>query len=100
MLRIGKRGIVSFPCFNHVSIKLQLLFTSKAPITEELPYEWYNSPNIRVVTLKDFRIFCAKHKIKILQELAISSHHKQTTGKIVRFFPNWLARYGIFLLTR
>jgi methionine biosynthesis protein MetW len=100
MLRIGKKGIVSFPCFNHVSIKLQLLFTSKAPITEELPYEWYDTPNIRVVTLKDFRIFCAKHKIKILKELEISSHHKATTGKIVRFFPNWRARYGIFLLSR
>ena len=100
MLRIGKKGIVSFPCFNHISIKLQLLFTSKAPITEELPYEWYNTPNIRVVTLKDFRIFCSKHKIKILKEWAISSHHKATTGKIVRFFPNWQARYGIFLLSR
>ncbi len=100
MLRIGKKGIVSFPCFNHVSIKLQLLFTSKAPITKELPYEWYNTPNIRVVTLKDFRIFCAKHKIKILKELAISSHHRATTGKIVRFFPNWRARYGIFLLSK
>ena len=100
MLRIGKKGIVSFPCFNHVSIKLQLLFTSKAPVTKELPYEWYDTPNIRVVTLKDFRIFCAKHKIKILKEFAISSHYKATTGKIVRFFPNWRARYGIFLLSR
>lgn len=100
MLRIGKKGIVSFPCFNHVSIKLQLLFTSKAPVTKELPYEWYDTPNIRVVTLKDFRIFCAKHKIKILKELAISSHHRAATGKIVRFFPNWRARYGIFLLSR
>jgi methionine biosynthesis protein MetW len=100
MLRIGKKGIVSFPCFNHVSIKLQLLFTSKAPVTKELPYEWYDTPNIRVVTLKDFRIFCAKHKIKILRELAISSHHRATTGKIVRFFPNWRARYGIFLLSK
>ncbi len=100
MLRIGKKGIVSFPCFNHVSIKLQLLFISKAPVTKELPYEWYNTPNIRVLTLKDFRIFCAKHKIKILKELAISSHHRATTGKIVRFFPNWRARYGIFLLSR
>jgi len=100
MLRIGKKGIVSFPCFNHISIKLQLLFTSRAPITKELPYEWYNTPNIRVVTLKDFRIFCAKHKIKILKELAISSHYKATRGKIIRFLPNWLARYGIFLLAR
>jgi len=100
MLRIGKKGIVSFPCFNHISIILQLLFASRAPITKELPYEWYNTPNIRVVTLKDFRIFCVKHKIKILKELAISSHYKATSGKIIRFLPNWLARYGIFLLAR
>ena len=100
MLRIGKKGIVSFPCFNHISIKLQLLFASRAPITKELPYEWYNTPNIRVVCLKDFRIFCAKHKIKILKELAISSHYKATSGKTIRFLPNWLARYGIFLLAR
>jgi len=100
MLRIGKKGIVSFPCFNHVSIKLQLLFASKAPVTEELPYEWYDTPNIRVVTLKDFRIFCAKHKIKILKELAISSHHKASTEKMVKFFPNWRSRYGIFLISR
>lgn len=100
MLRIGKKGIVSFPCFNHISIKLKLLFASRAPITKELPYEWYNTPNIRVVCLKDFRIFCAKHKIKILKELAISSHYKATSGKIIRFLPNWLARYGIFLLAR
>ena len=100
MLRIGKKCIVSFPCFNHMSIKLQLLLMSKAPVTEELPYEWYDTPNIRVLTLKDFRIFCSKHKINILKELAISSHYKATTGKIVRFFPNWYAKYGIFLLSR
>jgi len=79
MLRIGKRGVVSFPCFNHISIKLQLLFASKAPVTEELPFEWYDTPNIRVVTLRDFRIFCAKHKIHIHKELAISTHHRATT---------------------
>ena len=100
MLRIGKKGIVSFPCFNHLSIKLQLMFASKVPVTEELPYEWYDTPNIRVVTLKDFRIFCAKFKIKILRELAISSHHTEMTGKIVRIFPNWRSRYGIYLLSK
>lgn len=99
MLRIGKKGIVSFPCFNHYGIKLQMLLTSKAPLTEELPFEWYNTPNIRVITLRDFRIFCAKYRIKIIEELAISSHYKATTGKIVRFLPNWFARYGIFFLS-
>jgi len=99
MLRIGKKGIVSFPCFNHYGIKLQMLLTSKAPLSEELPFEWYNTPNIRVITLRDFRIFCAKYRIKIIEELAISSHYKATTGKIVRFLPNWFARYGIYLLS-
>jgi methionine biosynthesis protein MetW len=98
MLRIGRKGVVSFPCFNHISIKLQLLLSSKAPVTEELPYEWYDTPNIRVVTLKDFRIFCAKHKIHILKELAISGHYRASSGKIVKFLPDWFARYGIFLL--
>ena len=100
MLRIGRQGIVSFPCFNHISIKLQLLFSSKAPITEELPYEWYDTPNIRVVTLRDFRIFCAKHQIRILKDLAIASHYKATRGKVCRVFPDWLGRYGIFLISK
>lgn len=99
MMRIGRKGIVSFPCFNHISIKLQLLFTSKAPVTEELPYEWFNTPNIRVITLKDFRIFCAKHKINILRELPVTGHHQSDSGKIVRFFPDWFAKFGIFLLS-
>ncbi|UCC40217.1 MAG: methionine biosynthesis protein MetW [Candidatus Aminicenantes bacterium] len=99
MLRIGKKGIVSFPCFNHIAIRLQLLITGKAPVTEELPYEWYNTPNIRVITLEDFRVFCAQHKIKILKELAISSHHRAATGKIVKSLPDLFAKYGIFLLS-
>ena len=99
MLRIGKRGIVSFPCFNHITIRFQLFFGGKAPISEELPYEWYDTPNIRVVTLKDFRVFCNRHKIKILKELAISSHHRATSSKIVKVFPDWFAKVGIYLLS-
>lgn len=98
ILRIGRKCIVSFPCFNHLAIKFQLLFKSRAPITRELPYEWYDTPNIRVITLKDFRGFCTKHQIKILKELAISTHYKATSGRIVKFIPDWFAKYGIFLL--
>jgi methionine biosynthesis protein MetW len=100
MLRIGKKGIVSFPCFNHIAIKIQLLLTNRAPMTEELPFEWYDTPNIRVITLRDFRIFCAKRRIKILKEIAISTHYKATTGKIVRWLPDWFAKYGIFFISR
>jgi methionine biosynthesis protein MetW len=100
MLRVGDKGVVSFPCFNHIAIKFQLMFKSRAPVTEELPYEWFDTPNIRVITLRDFRGFCAKRGIQILREIAISSHYKATSGKVIRFLPNWLARYGIFLITK
>lgn len=98
ILRIGKKAIVSFPCFNHLSIRLQLLFMGRAPVTEELPYQWYDTPNIRVITLKDFRLFCAYHKIRILKEIAISSHYRNFSGKLARILPNLFAKYGIFLL--
>jgi methionine biosynthesis protein MetW len=100
MLRIGKRGIVSFPCFNHITIKLQLLFTSQAPVTKELPYEWYDTPNIRVITWRDFRKFCSDRGIRILRQFAISTHHRAESGKVVRLLPDWFAKYGIFLLSR
>ena len=98
ILRIGKRAVVSFPCFNHLSIRLQLLFGGKAPVTEELPYQWYDTPNIRIITLQDFQVFCSRHKIQILKEIAISSHHRKSSGRFVRFFPHLFAKYGIFLL--
>jgi len=100
MLRIGRTGIVSFPCFNHFAIRLQLLARGRAPMTRELPYEWYDSPNIRVITLRDFRTFCSRQGIRILKEVAISTHHRDETGRVVRFLPDWLAKYGIFALTR
>ncbi len=100
MLRIGKMGIVSFPCFNHIAIKLRLLATSQAPVTEELPYEWYNTPNIRVITWRDFHKFCFDRGIEILRKIAIATHHRSESGRIVRRLPNWFAKYGIFLLSR
>jgi len=100
MLRVGRTGIVSFPCFSHFSIKLQLLLKSRAPVTRELPYEWYNSPNIRVITLRDFRLFCARQGIRLIEEIDISSHHRDESGKVVRILPDWFAKYGIFALTR
>jgi methionine biosynthesis protein MetW len=100
MLRVGKQGIVSFPCFSHYAIKAQLLFRSRAPVTKELPYQWYDTPNIRVITLKDFRRFCSDRGITILKEIAVASYPEAGSGRIVRFLPDWFARYGVFLISR
>lgn len=100
MLRVGRKGIVSFPCFGHWAIKAQLLLRSRAPVTRELPYQWYDTPNIRVITLRDFRAFCAKRDIAILREVAIAGPPGGASGRVVRLLPDWFARYGVFLIAR
>ena len=98
LMRIGKKGIVSFPNFSHWACRLQLLFTGYAPVTKQLPYQWYNTPNIRVITIKDFRKFIHDVGFKILNEVAINTHSRDRYGKIIKFMPNARATYGIFLI--
>jgi len=100
LLRIGKRGIVSFPNFSHWRIRLQLLLTGYAPITKQLPYEWYDTPNIRVITIKDFRKFSKEVGFNILKEVAINTQNHERRGNIVKVHPNLRATYGIFLIGR
>jgi methionine biosynthesis protein MetW len=98
LLTIGRKVIVSFPNFSHWSIRMQVLLTGLAPKNEQLPYEWYNTPNIRVITLNDFRKFTRDQGCTVLKEVAINTHHHDTKGHIVRFLPDWRATYGIFLI--
>ena len=100
MLRIGKKGIVSFPNFSHWKIRLQLLLTGYAPVTPQLPYQWYNTPNIRVITLADFRKYSKEAGFHILKEAAINTHTQDRHGALIRFLPNLRATYGIFLISK
>lgn len=96
LLRIGKKAVVSFPNFSHWQARYQLLTKGKAPVTSELPYEWYNTPNIRVITMKDFRAYSKKVGFHILKESAIHTGHGK--GRVVKVLPDLLATYGIFLI--
>ena len=98
MLRIGRQGIVSFPNFSHWDIRRQVFFTGFAPVSRQLPFQWYNTPNIRVITLKDFRRFIDGVGLRILREAAINTHSQDRHGTIVRLLPNLRATYGIFLI--
>jgi methionine biosynthesis protein MetW len=98
LLRVGRKGIVSFPNFSHWKIRMQLLFTGYAPKSRQLPFEWYDTPNIRVITIKDFRKFSREVGFKILKEVAINTNSQDKSGKIVEFLPNFLATYGIFMI--
>ena len=98
LLRVGSKGIVSFPNFSHWRIRLQLLFSGYAPISKQLPYEWYDTPNIRVITLKDFRKFSKEVGFKILKEGAINTNSQDKRGSIVSVMPDLFATYGIFMI--
>lgn len=98
LLRIGKCVIVSFPNFSHWSIRLQVLVTGYAPKNKLLPYNWFDTPNIRVITIKDFRKFAKDLGFRVIKEVAINTHHEERFGKIIGFLPNLRATYGIFMI--
>ncbi len=98
MLRIGKRGVVSFPNFSHWRVRLQLFTSGYAPVTKQLPYQWYDTPNIRVITLKDFRKFTREIGCRILKEEAINTQTRNKNGNLIRVLPDFRATYGIFLI--
>lgn len=93
-LRVGKKVVVSIPNFCHLKARLQIFFEGRVPVTKELPYEWYDTPNLRFLSLKDFRKFCEKNSIRILKEKGIAD------DKVVTFRPNLFANTGIYLLEK
>jgi len=98
MMRVAKMGVVSFPNFGHIKVRMQLAFTGCAPVTRELPYSWHNTPNIRVLSLNDFERFSDQVGFKILKKAAIKTKTTNRQGKMVNFLPNLFATYGIFLI--
>ncbi len=65
MLRVGGRGLVSFPNFGCWNVRLSLAVKGRMPVTEELPHAWYNTPNIHLLTLEDFHCWAAEHQVRI-----------------------------------
>ena len=97
MLRVGRLGIVSFPNFCYLPVRLQMAFSGHVPVTPELPYQWYNTPNIRVLSLEDFRTYARAVPFAIKRALAVNPSDGGSIRE-VRFWPNLLASYGIFMI--
>lgn len=95
MLRIAPRAFVSFPNFAHWRIRLALLTTGRMPVTKVLPMSWYETPNIRQLTIKDFHAFVAE------QGLAIDRAWFLTNGRVRSAVgANLGAEHAIFLISR
>ena len=99
MARVGKRLIVSVPNFGYWAVRSQLFFMGRMPKTSRIPYEWYNTPNIHHTTITDFRSLCNKIGLKIVREIPLRTCDDGSC-KRVRFLPNLLADYAIFVLER
>lgn len=91
--RIGRAGIVAFPNFAHWPNRLSVL-GGRMPVTRRLPYQWYDTPNIRVGTFKDFEVLAMKNRLRILDAFGLQN------GKTVRFMPNLMAATAIFHFDR
>ena len=99
LLRIGSKAIVSFPNFGHWKIRLQLLFNGKMPITEGLPYSWYDTPNIHFFTLKDFQNLCGEMNIVIENSIGLTNTGKQFSINGSLLPANIITNEAIFLLS-
>lgn len=91
--RVGRTGIVAFPNFAHWANRLSIL-QGRMPVTKRLPYQWYNTPNIRVGTFADFEVLALKNGLKIEDSFGIHE------GRAVRFAPNLLATTAAFRFSR
>lgn len=99
VLRIGKKAIISFPNFAHISTRSYLMFKGSMPVNELLPFEWYESPNIHLLTISDMKKMAEDFSFSILSEKNFSSA-KNGRSKIIKCFPNLLAQYGFFVIEK
>ena len=91
-LRVGRKAIVGIPNFCNLNARLQIFFLGRVPVTKGLPYKWYNTPNLRFLSIKDFRDFCAERSISIDLECAFDGKGK------ISLIHNLLSEIAIFLI--
>lgn len=100
MLRIGRHAIVSFPNFGHWRIRLQLLMFGRMPRTENLPYSWYDTPNIHFCTIKDFKQLCEEIGVKMEKAVALNASGSPLRLSAPWWFWNLFGEQAVFLLSR
>ncbi|MBE0536591.1 MAG: homoserine O-acetyltransferase [Phycisphaerae bacterium] len=96
LLRVANRVIISFPNFAHWACRLQLLWQGRAPRTRQLPFRWYDSPNIHCLSLKDFDRFCEESGARVEKRIPLGKSRLTP----VRFMPNLFAAQAVYVTSR
>ena len=89
ILRVGKHGIVTIPNFGYWRRRIQII-GGRMPVSKDLPYQWYDTPNIHLCTFADFETFCRDHDMRILER------HVMCDGEDVSFLPNLLGNLAVY----
>lgn len=97
MLRVGKECIVTFPNFGHWKARFHLATRGRMPVSDLLPYEWYNTPNIHFCTFKDFEVLCRERNIKVIHRQVVNEQSGQT---LKDFMPNLFGETAIYHLSK
>ena len=94
MLRVGREAIVSFPNFGRWDLRLQIALGGKMPMSPELPYQWYNTPNVHLFTIADFESFCETHGVRVLERVVLRE------GRPVSSFVNIFGSLAVYRIQR
>ena len=100
LLRVGKKAIITIPNFGHWRVRLNLLIKGTMPITNSLPHNWYNTPNIHMCTIKDFVKFSEIIGFKIFKSLALKNKKISNINDSNLFIKNLFGELGIFLIEK
>ena len=100
LLRVANKAIVTIPNFGHWKVRIHLLLKGTMPITETLPNEWYNTPNLHMCTIKDFFNFCSKKKIELYKSIALNGEKTSAINSGNINIRNLSSELGIFLIKK
>jgi methionine biosynthesis protein MetW len=89
ILRVGREGIVTFPNFGYWRARWRVL-RGRMPVSKNLPYQWYDTPNVHLCTIEDFEAFCAEHRVRILERVVI------TADSVIKLLPNLLGSLAVY----
>ena len=98
MLRIGSQAIVTFPNFGYWRTRLYLLLKGRMPMSESLPYNWYDTPNIHMCTFSDFEQLCHSKNIRILNKTVVDAEHN--THWSIGLWPSMLGETAVYHISR
>jgi methionine biosynthesis protein MetW len=93
MLRVGREAIVTFPNFGYWRHRWQIL-NGRMPVSDNLPYQWYDTPNVHMCTVADFDVFCEQRKLRVLSRLVMNGEREQT------LMPNLLGTLALYRLAK